>query len=107
MLKNEFEGYELRHCDPGFHLQRVNNKVLKICQYSLLTELVYGAHLMFEDSGKAGKPAQLARLEKQISILRTDPPVEYGSMHRGLVVFDTPNDIALHNIRSNYSAVLL
>jgi hypothetical protein len=107
ILSQEFEGYELRHCDPATHLQKVNNGIIKVCLYSLLTETVYAAHLTFEGLKISGSSEQLKRLNNQIAILRTDPPVTYGSMHRALSVFDNPENITLKNIQSDYTKTIL
>ncbi len=106
IIKQKFQGYELKNCDPGLHLQKVNNKILKICLYSLITEIVYAAHLMFEELEQSGTDEQIDRLNKQIKILGSNPPEFYRDMHAALSVFDAAV-ITMNHIRGDYTAKIL
>ena len=68
ILKQKFAGYQLMQCSPELHLQKVNNAVMKICLYSLLTEIVFAVHQTFEDLIQTATEKQMERLGKQIKI---------------------------------------
>lgn len=107
ILTKKFAGYELLHCSPGMHLQRVNTDVLKICLYTLLTETVYAAHLIFEELKKKITTEQINRLDQQIKILRREPPLFFKEMHRALSCFDNPNTISLIDVKAEYTQKIL
>lgn len=107
ILNQKFEGYKLYFEYVGMHLQKVNNGTLKLCLYSLLTDVVFAAHLFFEELEKEANIEIFERLQKQIVILNVDPPVLYKDMHRTLSVFDCQDKITLHSIRSCYTETIL
>jgi len=93
--------YDLMACAPGSHLQRINNNSLKICLYSLLTETVYAAHLIFEEFGPLIPVEPLLRLKQQLR--RRDTPQLYRDMHPALGIFDKYDSIELNHVKSGYS----
>jgi hypothetical protein len=107
ILTRKFGGYQLFACSPSSHLQKVNNDVLKICLYSLLTEIVFAVHQTFEDLGKAANLTQLDRMQRQIIIFGTQPPELFGQMHRALSVFDQDGVVKLRDVQADYAAKIL
>jgi hypothetical protein len=107
ILNQQFMGYHLLSCDPGLHLQRINNNILKICLYSLLTDVVYAAHTMFEEYKPLIPEEQLRRLKQQIGINRTSAPHFYKEMHPALGIFDQYYPVTPDHVRSGYSHYVL
>ncbi len=107
ILKQKFEGYQLLNCSPAMHLQKVNNNVIKICLYSLLTEIVFAVHSTFEEFKEAVSEDQLDRMSKQIRIFGVEPPPLFQNMHRALAAFDKPGRITLIDVKADYTAKIL
>lgn len=107
MIKQKFEGYQLHAEYVGMHLQKVNSGVLKLCLYSLLTDVIYAAHLFFEELNKNEDPEIIDRLKRQIIIFNTETPLLFKDMHRALSVFDSKEEITLNSIRSCYTESIL
>ncbi len=107
MINQKFQGYQLHAEYVGMHLQKVNSGVLKLCLYSLLTDVIYAAHLFFEELNKNANAEIMDRLQKQIIILEAEPPLYYKDMHRALTVFDSKGEITLNLIRSFYTETIL
>lgn len=107
IIQKTFEGYELQYCSPEFHLQRVNNNILRICLYSLLTETVYAAHLTFEEFKIQGTKEQIGRMEQQLAILRTKPPQKYAQMHRELEALDEPSTLSVRYLQADFTKMIL
>lgn len=106
ILSNKYQGYQLAFENVGLHLQKVNNGVIRLCLYSLLTDVIYAAHLFFDELMSEPDHEIIERLKKQIIIQNTEPPDLYAKMHRMLFVFDN-NDISLNDIRASYTAMIL
>ena len=107
MMNQKFDGYQLHFEYSGMHLQQVNNGILKLCLYSLLTDVVFAAHLFFEELNNKNHPDIANRLQKQLFILKTEPPVSYKEMHRALSVFDNKDEITIISIRNIYTKTIL
>ena len=107
MINQKYLGYLLNVERTGMHLQKINNGILRLCLYSLLTDVIYAAHLFFEELEKEKTPEIIERLSRQIIIINTDPPDLYKKMHQVLAVFDNPEDITLHSIRAEYTDKIL
>lgn len=106
MISNRFAGYQLLHGDPASHLQKINSDVLRIDLYSLLTETVYAAHQVFEEAITNCPAEQLDRMNRQMKILRTDPPLKYADMHRALSCIDL-TQLSLNNVQADYTNYVL
>jgi hypothetical protein len=107
IIKQKFLGYNLVWCDPGAHLQRINNEILHISLYTLLTDTVYAAHLFFNEFKPLIPADQLSRLKQQIGINRPDPPQRYADMHPALGAFDQYDPVELNHVKSRYSHHIL
>lgn len=107
MIKSKFDGYQLNVEYVGMHMQKVNNNILRLCLYSLLTETIYSAHLFFEELKESKFFGSIERLEKQIKIMGIEPPRYYKDMHRALAIFDSEESISLNSIRAEYTEKIL
>lgn len=107
MVDKKYEGYELNFQFVGMHLVRINNNILKICLYSLLTDTVYAAHIFFEDISQQNNSEVINRLETQIKTLGIEPPLLFAQMHTGLSIFDKEETITLDFIRAEYTQKIL
>jgi len=107
ILSQKFLGYHLHERSPAMHLQRINNPVLNICLYSLLTETIYAAHCMFEEFAPIIPTEQLRRFKQQVDGNRRDPPHFYGEMHPALGVFDKYYPTEANHVKAGYTEHLL
>lgn len=107
ILKQEFAGYLLHHCQPSDHLQKINTDVLRICLYSLLTETIFAAHQLFEEAKKHCSSEQLARMNKQIKIIGTHPPSRFEDMHLALACLDNNTNLTLNDLKADYCSKIL
>jgi hypothetical protein len=85
----------------------VNTPVLRICLYSLVTDVVYATHLTFEDLAEYCSDEQMKRLESQIGLSGMKVPNSYSEMHRALACFDSPGEITMTDIRADYTKEIL
>jgi hypothetical protein len=76
---------------------------LHISLYTLLTDTVYAAHLLFEEFNPVIPSEQLNRLKQQIGINRTGPLQLFGEMHPALGIFDQYYPVELNHVKSGYS----
>jgi hypothetical protein len=107
IINQEFLGYHLMECNPGLHLMRVNDDHLKICLYSILTETVFAAHLIFEELKQAVSLEQLDRLNRQINSNHGIVPDVYKDMHIALDVFDKYPKLELNHVKAGYTKHIL
>lgn len=107
IINNKFLGYILKYCDPGFHLQSINDRRLRVCLYSLITDCVYAAHLIFEEFKVNISKDQEMRLAQQINNSQELPPDLYAEMHPALAIFDDTSKLNLNLVRSGYSMNIL
>jgi len=107
IINQKYLGYHLMECDPGLHLQQINNDILKICLYSLLTETIYAAHLIFDELKLTASEEQLNRLKRQVNSNNPSPPELYKDMHPALYVFDTYPVIELNHVKAGYTRHIL
>lgn len=107
IIAQKFAGYLLHECAPDRHLQKINTNVLHICLFSLLTETIFSAHEIFEESANVCTKEQLERMDKQIKISGVEAPEKFELMHRALMCFDKPDDITLSDIQSDYTSKIL
>ncbi len=73
----------------------------------MLTEIVYAAHLFFEELNQLIPTEQLKRLKQQLNGGRMQPPQFYRDMHPALGIFDQYPAIELNHIKSGYSHCIL
>lgn len=107
MIKKKYDGYLLNVERTGSHLQKINNNILRLCLYSLLTDTIYAAHLIFDELEQDKSPEIIKRLESQIKIIGIEPPELYKEMHLALSVMDNKEEISLHTIRADYTEKIL
>jgi len=107
IINKTFDGYELNVEHVGMHLQKVNNNILKLCLYSLLTDTIYAAHLFFEELKQNKSSEIVKRLNDQIKIIGINPPEYFKEMHRALSIFDNNDEISLDTIRGAYTVKIL
>jgi len=103
IINQKFLGYKLVWSNPELHLQRINSNVLYISLYTLLTDTIYAAHLLFEEFKPLIPSEQVRRFKQQIGINRTDPPQLFGHMHAALGIFDRYYPVELNHVKSGYS----
>jgi len=103
----KYKGYLLIPCDSGLHLQRLNTPVLRICLYSLVTDVLYATHRTFEDLAEFCNDDQMERLESQIGIRGMKYPNSYSEMHKVLACFDTAGEVTHTDIRAAYTKEIL
>ena len=107
IIKRTYSGYELMESHCAMHLQRLNSQILKICLYSLITDVVYAAHLTFEDLKQNATSEQIDRLNRQIKNNLENTPELYADMHSALSYFDSPGIVTLDHVKSDYTAKIL
>lgn len=107
MLKKEFAGYTLYHCQPSDHMQKINTDILRICLYSLLTETIFAAHQLFEEAKVNCPPDQLERMNKQMKIIGVHPPDKFVDMHSALACIDEPTELTLNDLKADYCSKIL
>jgi len=103
----DFKPYRLRPCDPAFHMQQLNDEVRFVCLYTLVTDVIYAAHIMFEEMKENANVDQIRRLQKQIKILGDSLVKPYKEMHDALSVFDSKETVTLIDVKSDYSMKIL
>jgi hypothetical protein len=107
IISQKFMGYHLMECNPALHLQNINNRILNICLYSLLTDTIYAAHVLFEELKIAADNEQLIRLNSQVNSANNNPPAAYKDMHIALGIFDSTNTITANHIKGDYTKYIL
>ncbi len=103
----DYKPYRLKPCDPALHMQQLNDEVRFVCLYTLVTDIVYAAHIMFEEMKENANVDQVNRLKKQIKILGDDLIKPYNEMHEALSVFDREGIVTLMDVKSDYSMKIL
>jgi hypothetical protein len=109
ITKKRYGGYELMYENCAFHLQKVNNNILKICLYSFLTETVFVAHTMFEEFRASMTDEQKERISQQIQTRghNSKPTRLYADIHPALACLDSVQGISLNDIKSDYTTKVL
>lgn len=102
----KFKPYRLKPCSPGEHMIQLNDMVRFVCLYTLATDVIYAAHLMFEDMKVSIKATQEMRLKQQIKTFSDEVSKLYSEMHPALSVFDS-TEVTLMNVKSAYSTKIL
>lgn len=106
ITNKRYAGYKLSFNNCGMHMQKVNNDILQLCLYSLLTEIVFAAHLFFEEINSAQLIQVQERLNNQIVIIDSEPPELYSQMHTALSVLDY-DSVTLNDIQGDFTTKML
>lgn len=101
-----YGGYKLSFNNCGMHMQKVNDNVLQLCLYTILTEIVFAAHLFFEELDSTQLIQVQERLNSQILIIDSEPPPLYAQMHTALSILDYDR-VTLNDIQGDYTAKIL